>query len=432
MPALITNKFRIESAKTFKNSFTTDKFYSMIGKVTPWSDPLNYLVTDSTPPLPKDSVQNIEYQIWRDGIAAKLVLSTDVSLVVPRINWVSGTTYTPYSDTNGDLDVAQFYVLTDEFKVYKLIEKPLTGASTVKPTGTSTTVHDFGADLYRWKYMFTLSSTSVVKFLTAQYFPVNTLLSDPADSGTGTLQWNVQQAAVHGAVESIQMTASGTGYTTASVAITGDGTGATATATLSSGVVRNIVVTNRGSGYTYATATITGNGTGATAVAIISPAGGHGKNPEAELGAYYVSSYSIFDNDEAGFFTLSNDYRQISLIKNPLEKDLSAATDLRYRQTTRLTASTTGTINPDDLLTQGTTTARVVGLDGVNGYIYVNDVRGTLVAGSYTTTSGSGVISAVLAADLRPSTGQIVHIENRRPTPRASDQAEEIRTTVEF
>lgn len=59
--------------------------------------------------------------------------------------------------------------------------------------------------------------------------------------------------------------AGGSGYTTATVSISGDGSGATGTATVSGGKVTKVTVTNPGSGYTSATATISGDGTGATA-----------------------------------------------------------------------------------------------------------------------------------------------------------------------
>ena len=53
------------------------------------------------------------------------------------------------------------------------------------------------------------------------------------------------------------------------VIITGDGIGATATATVAAGVVTGIVVDNGGTGYTTATISIIGSGTGASATAII-------------------------------------------------------------------------------------------------------------------------------------------------------------------
>lgn len=70
-------------------------------------------------------------------------------------------------------------------------------------------------------------------------------------------------------VSSATVTDGGTGYTEATVAITGDGTGATATAVLDGGAVSAVVVTNPGTGYTSATVTITGDGSGATATAAL-------------------------------------------------------------------------------------------------------------------------------------------------------------------
>ncbi|USZ80549.1 putative tail protein [Serratia phage MQ-4] len=76
---------------------------------------------------------------------------------------------------------------------------------------------------------------------------------------------------VTGGVTAITLSAGGTGYTAApAVSITGGGgTGATATATVSGGVVTGVTITNHGSGYTSApTVAFTGGGgTGAAATA---------------------------------------------------------------------------------------------------------------------------------------------------------------------
>lgn len=68
-------------------------------------------------------------------------------------------------------------------------------------------------------------------------------------------------------VDSIDLINSGVNYTTANVTITGDGVGATATATVVNGRIISVDVTNKGTGYSRATVTIAGNGTGAEAVA---------------------------------------------------------------------------------------------------------------------------------------------------------------------
>lgn len=66
-------------------------------------------------------------------------------------------------------------------------------------------------------------------------------------------------------IASIQVNTAGANYTTASVAIAGDGEGARAEAVIVNGQIQAINVVNPGLGYTQATATIAGDGTGATA-----------------------------------------------------------------------------------------------------------------------------------------------------------------------
>jgi hypothetical protein len=73
-------------------------------------------------------------------------------------------------------------------------------------------------------------------------------------------------------VSSIQVTNRGAGFiTNPTVTITGDGVGATATATIVNGGLDTITVTNRGSGYTRAVATLSGGdgGYGASALVIL-------------------------------------------------------------------------------------------------------------------------------------------------------------------
>jgi hypothetical protein len=73
-------------------------------------------------------------------------------------------------------------------------------------------------------------------------------------------------------VSSVQVTNRGAGFiTNPTVTITGDGVGATATATIVNGGLDTITITNRGSGYTRAVATLSGGdgGYGASALVIL-------------------------------------------------------------------------------------------------------------------------------------------------------------------
>ena len=228
MPAIVTNKFRIHNAKQFVEAFDevsttsgaaiTDSsgllntnMYLFIGKVTAWSD-------DTAPPTPTDSVSNTVYNHWRDMIAAKKIGSTDVSHVCPRYNWTSGTNYFAYTHANNALFDQTFYVMTEDYNVYKCLSNNNTdGTSTTKPTGTGTSIVATG-DGYKWKFMYQISAARALKFVTPSYMPAqrvrksNTAIANTTDS---SFQYDVEIAANtsgNGAIEVAHVTAGGTGY----------------------------------------------------------------------------------------------------------------------------------------------------------------------------------------------------------------------------
>jgi hypothetical protein len=164
------------------------------------------LFSEIDPPAPTDSYQDTYYDIWRNIIALKRIQSSDVSHVIPRYDWSNNTLYTQYTDTNANLENEQFYVTTTDGNVYKCIDNNRGANSIVKPTGTGTSLIST-SDGYRWKYMYTISSASSLKFVTNEWIPVQTLVSN-----NGTAQWNVQQNASNGAIHHIEMIANGSGY----------------------------------------------------------------------------------------------------------------------------------------------------------------------------------------------------------------------------
>lgn len=117
------------------------------------------------------------------------------------------------------------------------------------------------------------------------------------------------------------------------VMINGDGVNANAVVTISptANSIAEIEIINKGSGYTYADVTIVANTglidltsnlaistTSARARAIISPPGGHGSNVINELYANRIGIGIAIANTEANTIPATNDYRKISLIKDPL------------------------------------------------------------------------------------------------------------------
>ena len=168
------------------------------------------------------------------------------------------------------------------------------------------------------------------------------LVADLNVGNIASLQANNEILTVDGTINAIKIISGGYGYGVANIEVQGDGTGATATATINSatGRITKITMTNVGFGYTFANIVITGNGKGATARAIMPPYGGHGKNAPDELYARTLMFYSNVSTDLNQGVAVNNDYRQLGLIKNPRGYGL----DTRF----------TGTIGSACFIVQGT------------------------------------------------------------------------------
>lgn len=484
MAAIITEKFRLHNAKEFKQSATEtgNAMYMFIGRPLSWAD-------DNSPPTPVDSL-NDEYDAYANMTALKKVSSTDVSHAIIRRDWTSGTKYDEYrhnysssnTATSGatTLWASTFYVMTSDYNVYKCISNNGgSGNSTVMPTGTGTALIT-GADNYTWKYMYSVSASDVIKFVTSDFIPVKTLGKHEAVEGDiaglgsagaddGSTQWDVEAAAIDGHILHARVTAGGSSYGAdgdSNVAISGDGASGQITVTVSSGAITAVSINNVGSGYSVAsidnallrTAT-SSSGTGATFDVIISPKNGHGADAVEELGGNYVIVNSRLEYAEgSGDFPTDNDFRQIGLITNPTNvgtNTLSTATTLSALNRMTVTNATTMPVVDDYIATAGTIVAgtavgRVVSVDATNKYIYylpaVDSVGNynafangnALFAGSATGSlsskgnlASSGAVSAAYP-EVKRNSGDIVYLENRGAVARAADQIEDIKLIIEM
>jgi hypothetical protein len=145
------------------------------------------------------------------------------------------------------------------------------------------------------------------------------LLADLSIGNIQSLQANNEILTTPGTISAIKLISGGFGYGVASISIQGDGVGAQATAVIdsASGRIVKINITDPGQNYTFADVIITGNGKAATARAILSPPGGHGKNSPDELYARTLMFYTNLSNDLNQGISVDNDYRQLGIIKNP-------------------------------------------------------------------------------------------------------------------
>ena len=209
MSAIINNTFRKFNADNFIASIGTNKVYLMIGKNTAWSGASLGEYTETSPsdsaiPVPIDTAVS-PYLHHNDMVAAKLISSTSVSHILKRVDWTTGTVYVEYDHLQDDIIDQDFFVFTDDYRVYKCISNYGGAQSTVEPTGVSTSIIET-SDNYRWKFMFEVAQADVLLFVTSDWIPVKS----PATAGTD--QANVETAAVAGALEHIDVTAGGTGY----------------------------------------------------------------------------------------------------------------------------------------------------------------------------------------------------------------------------
>jgi len=428
MPSIVTSKFRVHNAEQFVEAFSESSnsiMYLFIGKPTAFPD-------DNAPPTPVNSTANIEYTPWREMYGAKRITTADVTHAVPRHDWTSGTVYDQYDDQDTNLLDDDFYVMTEDYNVYKCLFNNSGASSTSQPTGTSTSEFTT-ADGYIWKYMYTVTTAKALKFLTNDYIPVQTLASDD-----GTDQWDVQAAAVDGAIHVVKVTSGGSGYGSApSVTITGDGTGATANCTISAGAVTAVTITNPGSGYTRATVSFSTGAAAATA--IISPKGGHGADAVEELGGKYVMLNVRLDGNESNTLSTANEFRQVGIVRDPyLYGTTTRAVASSYRQTFKysLTGVSSGPYTLDETVTSGSNTATVVEYDATNSHLYTTlplnraFANGASVTGG--TSTASGTISVIDTPGLQPYSGELIYVENRVPISRASDQIEDVKLIIQF
>ena len=425
MASIVTSKFRVHNAQQFAESFSEASntiMYLFIGKNTTFPD-------DNNPPTPVNSTANIEFTPWRDMYAAKRITTADVTHAVPRYDWTSGTVYDQYDDQDTNLLEDDFYVITEDFNVYKCLFNAGATASTTKPTGVSTSPFT-AADGYIWKYMYTVTTAKALKFLTNDYMSVQTL-----DSDDGTDQYDVQQAAVDGGIHVVKVVSGGSGYASApAVTITGDGTGATANSTIVAGVVTRVTITAAGTGYTRASVAFASGA--ATATAIISPKGGHGANAIEELGGKYIMLNVRLDGTESNTFSTANEFRQVGIVRDPyLYGTTTRAVASSFRQSFRYQLSSiSGTFTLDETITSGSNTASVVEFTTPNLFttLPLNLPFANTASVTGGTSAATGTIAAITTPGLQPYSGDIIYVENRVPISRAADQIEDVKLIIQF
>ena len=291
--------------------------------------------TEDVPPLPLDN-QTEKIALYDELIAAKRITDAFARTVVRRYNWdlVANPKFDmwkpDYSATPGgggqigkstatgqnSIADAKFYVMNSQYEVFKCLyngespsnttgqnatEEPTTsGGNYNSSTGLYTETTGAGATAnegYIWKYMYTIPTDDVLKFLSSDFLPIVL----PANASRTA----VVAQAVDGACDVSVVEDAGSGLPasqTLYAAIKGDGTGGKVEFTTNgSGNITSTKIEARGSGYTYANVLLkagevfTNSGlttqpnpnvqagaTGALEI-LLPPEGGHGSDHELSL-----------------------------------------------------------------------------------------------------------------------------------------------------
>lgn len=531
MKAGITQLLKYEIVQNIKDELFVNQAntYIGIGRPIRWGDE----VDPEEPTEIEDVVYTTNYrnQVWRDMVSIKRVESASIYPVVPRRDWVSGTTYDPYADgvelfsheqklsvgtvdATGNLVIANtavftgniatgnivaingetkevvavinttalainsnvtttytntamirisntypqfannFYARNSKDQVFKCLFNNANAASTIEPTididgQLPENPYILTGDGYKWKYLYTVPYGLKQKFFTKNWMPV---ISDDA----------VVAGAENGRIDIINILDGGSGYfldngesgnsnSLSILTVTGDGSGANVTAKVQSGVITDINILDGGTGYTTAEITIDdpdqlANGNVASFEVSIATYGGHGSDPARELGCYTVMISVDLEGTESDTIPVGTDidpfdFRQITLLRDPLDANGIYANASVYRTTTKLVLTDPGdsNYNNDETVYIGTSSsnadfsATVVHWDPNTNELFVNNIAGEAVVGS--SLKGESATATLLSVDTPDITlfsGDLLYIENRNKIVRNVDQTEQIRLALSF
>ena len=457
MPAIITSKFRLDTTGKFVNSITTsggDTYYMGLGHPQNWTD-------ESLAPSPyeNDVTSNTT---WQNMYAMKEIASEEISFATPNHAWISGSYYAAYDDRDVNIEGKEFYINTPANNIYLCIRGGQ-GSSVNNPddhADAMTTSNIETADGYIWKYLYTVDNTSSDRFLTASFIPVN---YSTAGGGTNENinQWNVQQAAanIKGSIFNIIIDNGGANFTSApTITIDGNGDRDTngdpdfsATAILGTGVnsdkVVEVTITNPGKNFSAANIGFSGGGGDGLAMhPVIGPKDGFGADARVDLRAHYVAIHSQFNGTENADLLTASSFRQIALIKNPIDVATSAVAEGNaYTVCSALAIAPSGAYAAGDIIQGSGSAAKGIVVEFKNDTIYyiqtdttgytpfdVNDTLAIVAADGTATGAHAIATSGIIAPEIVHRSGDLSFVENRTAVTRGTDQIETIRLVLAF
>jgi len=445
MSSIITTNFSTVIAQQFINlldvaansylPLTKQSYvFVTIGKQIKWNQ-------NDTPTTPGQSTRDL-IAYHDNAILAKRLSLDNISFVVPRVNWQTGIVYSQYGCTICPLGTP-YYVLNSKDQVFKCLDNNGGAQSTDEPqlvlSATSLEEPYFlTSDGYKWKYLYTINSNQKQKYLNEQWMPVFS-------------NRFVKASAINRSIDIVRITNAGNNYTDGStqgiITVVGDGRNAVLKANVANGRISDIVIQNRGENYTKANLIFTdvagSFGSNAAASVVLSPQNGHGYDPVEELYANTVMFNVDFEEDEGGLFPPENEFREVTLLQNPLEFATTTLADgVTYKMYTQIQVSPgVGDYNNDELVIQGENletasfSAEVISFDENTNLLYINNLRGNFISNQPVKGLTSGAIRVGInrtPPTLELYTGKTLFVANKLPVTRDPDQTDRIRFILSF
>ena len=357
MSAIVTDQFRINNAGNFLADVNNSEnsYYVFVGLSNPsaavrssvafgrnandsaWND-------DDTREKPVDNFNYLNHT--KDTmIFGKKITPENIRRVVRKIQWTKENRYDMYRHDYDDENRAltgktsrlydsDFYVINKDFNVYICIDN---GSSGINTTGnrslnepTLTGLEPFRAtgssdDGYRWKYLFTVAPSDIIKFDATEFIPLPNNWTTTDDINIANVRDNGNAEINNNQIKKIYIDNQGSNYgnegQSTEVNIVGDGSGGKAIVTVDQNTkISDVQVSVGGKGYTYGIVDLSGiqpeSGPNAKLIPIIPPSKGHGSDIYKELGADRVLVYARFD-DSTKDFPIDTKFAQIGIVKNP-------------------------------------------------------------------------------------------------------------------
>ena len=495
--AVGTNSFTVQTAPSPALVGATlgffHQYYVGIGKGDPYAGTLDG--SDSAPGVPL-ACPRTEVDCRNNLIALKRVVASastsslatygDAGFVVPRYSWTTGNFYKAWDPT----DPTCFYPTTGTYNGNSVTLYPCYAtygtkvfvcaasgydAATKTPSGNAPTGTVLGtvsatdASFYKWVYVSdigldestiaTPTGSTVASLDSNQYFKI---YSNTSESGAVILP-----TASSGSVNSIRILAGGTGYTSGTFRVDGDGNSvstASGTFVASGGAITSMTVTASGAGYTSGTVTIvTGTGSGSVLLPRIAPKNGFGFNVTYDLPAWFAGFYASFPYDANGDIPTGDSIRQVSLIRDAVVTDSNA--NGIYGCLKTMTFTTSAAIDggyilvPGDVIEDAVNGARAF-VDNVNGAVvkyhqnssqfgtspirqmntlpfgtgvtHKVNVYSAAAAYAYQAQSTNAIASLAAPTEYVPGTGDVVFVEQRAPISQNASQSEAVSIILQF